>query len=346
MPKRNLKVGIIGTGAAAGAHIDQLKDVPDCEVVAVCSRKKDRAEALITEKALGDATGYSKLERFLLHEGLDVVSICTPHPNHPAETIACARAGMHIIIEKPVALNRDDLKKMVSEVNKAGVQTSVCFELHWIGMFKNIKTLLKKGMIGNIFYGEASYFHGIGPHIGQFEWNVKKRMAGDALLTAGCHALDALIHFMDSEVAEVAAMANTSPKNPWGFGYDPNSVAILKFKNGAIGKVGTSIECRQPYHFPILLMGDKGSIKDEKFFSTDFAGQNEWGSIPSDMPESGAVVDHPYRGQFAEFFDHVRRGKSPHNDLKAAAHVHEVIFAIDAAIRTRCTVKVRKTPGT
>ena len=340
-----MRIGIIGTGAAAGSHIDNLKDVDDVQVVAVCSRKKDRAGQLMAEKGL-EGTPYGNLDRFLAHEGLDVVSICTPHPNHPAETIACARAGKHIIIEKPVALNRDDLKKMVAAVNKAGVHTSVCFELHWMGMFKNIQTIRKKGLLGDVYYGEASYFHGIGPHIGQYAWNIKKRMGGDAMLTAGCHALDILIWLMGSRVKEVAAMSNTSPKNNWNFGYDPNTVSILKFENGAMGKVGASVECRQPYHFPVLLMGDKGTIRDERFFSTEFPGQTDWAAMPADMPESGDVKDHPYRGQFAEFFHHIRRGKSPHNDLHAAAHVHEVMFAIQEAVRTRTTVKVRKTPGT
>jgi predicted dehydrogenase len=233
---------------------------------------------------------------------------------------------------------------MVAEVNRAGVFTSVCFELHWIGLFKTIKSLIKKGMVGNIFYGEASYYHGIGPHIPQYQWNIKKRMAGDALLTAGCHALDALIYFMDTSVVEVAAMSNTSPRNPWNFGYDPNSVAILRFANGAIGKVATSIECRQPYLFPILLQGDKGTIWNDRFFSEDIGGQNGWASIPTNLPESGDAEDHPYRGQFQEFLDCVRKGKNPHNDLTAAAHVHEVIFAIDVAIRTGVRVKVRRTP--
>ncbi|MAG56796.1 MAG: 4,5-dihydroxyphthalate dehydrogenase [Planctomycetes bacterium] len=346
MAKRTLGIGIIGTGSAAGAHIDNFKDVTDCEIVAICSRKQSRAAALAEEKGLSDVTSYSKLESFLAHDGLDVVSICTPHPNPPAETIAAARAGKHIVIEKPVALGRDDLKKMVTECNKAGVCTSVCFELHWIGLFKNIKAMIKKGMVGNPFYGEASYYHGIGPHIRQYDWNIKKRMGGDALLTAGCHALDGLIWLMGSRVVEVAAMSNTSKRNPWKFGYDPNSIAILKFENGAIGKVGTSIECRQPYLMPIIIQGDRGTIWNDRFSTLDLPGQNDWGQIPTDLPESGSVDDHPYRGQFQEFLDNVRRGKSPHNDLHAAAHVHEVIFAIQAAIRTRVTVKVRRTPGT
>ncbi|HMS18169.1 MAG TPA: Gfo/Idh/MocA family oxidoreductase, partial [Planctomycetota bacterium] len=333
-------------GAAASAHVDNLLRIPDCRIVAAVSRKKERAQEFLLGKNLPAASAYGRLSTFLEHEDLDVVTICTPHPNHPAEAIACARAGKHIIIEKPVALRQQDLTEMVRAVNRANVRTSVCFELHWIGLFENIMAMLRKKMIGDIFMGEVSYFHGIGPHIGQFAWNIRKNMGGNALLTAGCHALDALIYFMGSRVVEVAAMGNTSTKNPWGYQYDPNNLLLLRFENGALGKVGTSIECRQPYMFPVMLMGDRGTIVNDRFTSLDFPGQKGFGHIPTDLPESGLVDDHPYRAQFEEFFAAVRADRDPHNSLHRAAHVHEVIFAAETAMKTKRTVRVKKTPGT
>lgn len=344
--QKQIGVGVIGTGWVAGAHIENFKQIAGCEIVAVCSRKKANAEAKIAEHGLDGAVGYKKLEEFLKHDGLDVVVVCTPHPNHPDEVIAAARAGKHIVIEKPVALDRDSLRKMVAAVNKAKVITSVCFELRWIGLFKNIKALIGQGLVGEPFYGEASYYHGIGPWYGQWSWNIKKRIGGSALLTAGCHALDGLMWMMDSRVVEVCGMSNTSNKNPLKYEYPPNSVALLKFANGVIGKVSTSIECRQPYQFPVLIQGDKGTICNDKISTLEWPGLQGWATLPAAMPDSGDVDDHPYLGQLEHFVDCVRKGKRPENDLHNAAHVHEVMYAIDVAIRTRCTVKVKKTAGT
>lgn len=348
MAKKILGVGFIGTGWVAGSHIDNFKQIAGCRIVAVCSRLKARAQEKIAAHGLEHASAYDDLSAFLKEDGLDIVVICTPHPNHPAETIASARAGKHIVIEKPVALNPKDLRKMVTAVNKAGVKTSVCFELRWIGLFKNIKAMLDQNLIGNVFYSETSYFHGIGPWYGQWEWNVKKKMAGDALLTAGCHALDGIIWLMGHRVVEVAAMSNTSPRNPLKYEYDANSVAILKFANGAIGKVATSIECRQPYLFPVLLQGDKGTIWNDQVSTIDWPGlqKEHWAKIPADMPDSGDVANHPYLGQHTYFVDCVRRNKMPHNNLNDAAHVHEVVFAINEAIGTRKSVKIKRTVGT
>ena len=337
-----LGIGIVGTGWVAGAHIDTFKQIEGCNIVAVCSRQLGRAMGKIEHHKLEHARPYDDYGAFLAHDGLDVVVICTPHPQHPAEVIAAAQAGKHIVIEKPVALNRRDLAKMLAAVNKAKITTSVCFELRWIGLFRNIKRMIDDGLIGNVFYAECSYFHGIGPWYGQWAWNIKKEIGGDALLTAGCHALDSLIWCVGSEVVEVAAMSNTSKNNPLKYEYDPNSVAILKFKNGAIGKVATSIECRQPYLFPVLFQGDKGAIHNDQVWSLDWPGQKEWAKVPADMPASGDVKDHPYLGQLKHFVESLREGKRPHNDLAACAHVHEVMYAIDGAIRKKKTVKVRQ----
>lgn len=341
---KHLGIGVIGTGWVAGAHIDTFSHIADCSVVAVCSRDRQKAAAKIARHKL-TAQPYDSVAEFLKHPGLDVAVICTPHPNHPAETIAAARAGKHIVIEKPIALNRGDLKKMVAAVNAAKVTTSVCFELRWCGSVRNSKAMIEQGMIGRPFYGEASYYHGIGPWYGQWGWNIKKEMGGSALLTAGCHALDSLVWLMGGTVTEVAAMANTSRANKLKYEYDANSVALLRFENGAIGKVATSIECRQPYLFPVLIQGDAGSIWNDNFWTTKLPNVKTWAKLPAGMPDSGDVSDHPYQGQLEHFVDCVRTGKRPHNDLYNAAHIHEIMFAIDQAIRTRKNVAVQHTPG-
>lgn len=344
--QKSYGIGIIGTGWVAGAHIENFKKIAGCEVVAVCSRSKGRAEAKINEHGLNDARAYQKLADMLADERVDVVAVCTPHPNHPQEVILAAQAGKHIVIEKPVALDRLNLRKMVAAVNKAKVKTSVCFELRWLGLFKNIKTMINDGLIGDPFYGEASYFHGIGPWYGQWSWNIKKKIGGSALLTAGCHALDGLMWMMGSKVVEVNAMSNTSRKNKLKYEYDPNSVALLRFANGAIGKVATSIECRQPYLFPVLIQGDEGTLYNDQLSTTKWEGLNGWAKVPAALPDSGDVDDHPYIGQLEYFIDCVRKNKRVENDLNNASHVHEVMFAIDRAIKDKKTIKVPKTPGT
>jgi predicted dehydrogenase len=344
--EKRLGFGIIGTGWVAGAHVDNLKRTAGAEVVAICSRQAEGARRFILEKGLSNAAPFADLRTFLKHTGIDVVVIATPHPNHPAETIAAARAGKHVVIEKPVALDAASLRRMVAAVNAAGVLTSVCFELRWIGLFKNIRAILAQGLVGDLFHGEVSYHHGCGPWYRQWAWNVKKEIGVSAELTAGCHAIDALLWFMERRVVEVMAMKGWSRRNPLKYEYPPNSGALLRFEDGATGSVHTSVECRGPYHFPILLQGDQGTILDDKLFTIQWPGQSGWSAIPADLPASGRVEHHPYQGQFEDFVACVRAGRRPQNDLARCAHVHEVCFAIEEAARSHRAVRVRRTPGT
>jgi len=343
---KSVGIGIVGTGWVAGAHVDHFTRIPGVEVVAVCSRQMESARRFIAGRKLAHAVAYADLKQFLKHSGLDAVVLATPHPNHPAETIAAAKAGKHVVIEKPVALDPANLKKMVAAVNAAGVKTSVCFELRWIGLFKNIKALLAQGLLGELFHGEVAYNHACGPWYQQWAWNIKKSMSVSAELTAGCHAIDALTWFMGRRVTEVQAMKCFSPKNPLKYEYPPNSTALLRFEGGATGSVHTSIECRNPYHFPIVLQGDKGSINYDKVFTLEWPGQTGWTTIPADLPDSGKVEHHPYQGQFEHFIDCVRDDARPSNDLNACAHVHEICYAIEEAAKSGRTVKVKRTPGT
>lgn len=340
MSARSFGIGVIGTGWVAGAHIDNFSAIEGCEVVAVCSRDRDRAAAKISAHQLREAHPYDDLQSFLAHPGLDIAVICTPHPFHPDETIAAARAGKHIVIEKPVALSRADLHRVHQAVQEAGITTSVCFEVRWVGAILNAKKFIEDDLIGRPFFGSCSYFHGIGPWYGQWAWNIKKDMGGDAMLTAGCHALDTLIWLMGSRVREVASFGSTALDNPLQYEYDPNVASILRFESGAIGSVSASVECRQPYEFPLIIQGPKGTIKGNQLSSIEYELDN-WITFPTSMPDSGDVADHSYPGQMQHFIDCLRNGTRPINDLEACMHVHEVMFAM---AESRDTGKVVAVP--
>src|SRR6185295_4180097 len=112
--------------------------------------------------------------------------------------------------EKPIALSYQDAAALRQAVRQAGVQACVCFECRFSAHFTLVRGVLDQGLLGEVHYGEVDYFHGIGPWIGQFGWNVRRDMGGSSLLTAGCHALDGLLFFMGGRVAEVMSYATGS----------------------------------------------------------------------------------------------------------------------------------------
>ncbi|MDX1984552.1 MAG: Gfo/Idh/MocA family oxidoreductase, partial [Bryobacteraceae bacterium] len=104
---KSFKVGVVGLGWVAGAHIETLKHVKGAEVVGVSSRRKWTAAQLEAKYGLA-LKSYDSYEEMLKDPSIDVIDICTPHPLHAAQAIAAANAGKHLIIEKPLATSYAD----------------------------------------------------------------------------------------------------------------------------------------------------------------------------------------------------------------------------------------------
>ncbi len=337
-------VGIIGYGWAASAHIPAINAAPQAQVAAICSsRKLDSKE--LSAKHGGTIKVYNDLDSLLADPDIDVVSICSYPPDHVKQVIAAARAGKHLIIEKPLCLSLKDLRAMQRAVAEAKVRTCVCFELRFSSQFLAIRSLLDQRSLGKIHYGEVDYYHGIGPWYGQFRWNTRKDSGGSSLLSAGCHALDILLLCMGGEVESVSSYATGSANKDFRkYEYPTTSVTILKFKDGRIGKVASSIDCLQPYYFHTHLVGSEGSLLDNKFHSTKLNGlnKNKWSELSIKLCDSGDVTDHPYEKQFAAFFEALGAGREmPLTSLADAARSHEVIFAADQSAQTGRPVKIR-----
>lgn len=331
-------VGVHGTGWVSGEHIKAYQKNPHTHVVALSSRTHEGAEAKARETGATDAKIYSTLEEMLADPAVQAVSLCTPPNLHPQETIAAAEAGKHILIEKAVANDIHSLRAMQAAVKRAGVKTVVSFVLHWNPQFQWIKRMLEEGAIGRIFYAEVDYWHNIGPWYGQYVWNVKKAVAGSSFLSAGCHAVDAMRYFVQDEIVEVCAYSN---KQNTDYEYDTNVIGVVKFAGGAIGKLSSVFDVQCPYAFNIDLLGDRGTIRDNRIYAKEFfAGQTDWIEVPTIRPDSGDVTHHPFVGEINHFVDCILNNEESHVNLEDAAKTHEVCFAMDQSAAEGRPVKI------
>jgi predicted dehydrogenase len=304
---KKYNVGIIGYGWVATAHIPAINATAQAQVTAVYSSRQQNQREL-SQKFGGHIDTYTDLELMLANPNIHAVSVCSMPSLHTQHVIAAAKAGKHIIIEKPLAMSWKDVQAMQAAVKKAGVKTCVCFECRWSSQFLATRGIIDQGLLGKLHYGEVDYYHGIGPWYGQFRWNTFKKDGGSSLLTAGCHALDALLLCMGSEVTEVTS-------------YDTRSQSAI-FK---------------PYEYTTTsvtthLGGSEGSLLDNKFHSMKVGGLNKhaWSTLSMKMLDSGDVSDHPYTTQFQAFFDALDKGKEmPLTSLDDAAASHKIIFAAD-----------------
>lgn len=327
-------VGIIGYGWVASAHIPALQATGRARVTSILSgRPLDEAE--LSARHGGPVRVFRDLKQFLAQPDLQVVSVCSYPQDHAHQAIAVAQAGKHLILEKPVALNHDDLKAVQTAVQAAGVRTCVCFECRFSSQLRTAKAFVDQGLLGKVHYAEVDYFHGIGPWYGQYRWNTRRASGGSSLLSAGCHAMDGLLMLMGPDVEVVSSYAtHSAAKDFAAYEYPTTSVSILRFRDGRVGKCASVIDCQQPYYFRVHLVGSEGTLRDDLFFSTRLGGlsKKQWSRLGVPMLDSGDVSDHPYQAQFEAFFQALDRGQEmPLTSLADAAVTHEVIFAADAS---------------
>jgi predicted dehydrogenase len=338
----NEKIGaaVLGTGDVSGEHIKAYQHHPLTEMRALLTRDRARGEAKAAQYGLANCRIYTSLDDLLKDASIRVVSVCTPHHMHVPQAVACAQSGRHVAVEKPIALDLAGLRKLDEVVRQSGVRTVVSFVLRWNPLFETIRAILAEGTVGDLFYAEVDYFHGIGRSYTGYEWISRKATGGSSLLTGGCHAVDGLRWFIGQDAVEVQAYANWSKGNRLGYEYEPNSVTLVRFADGKIGKVGSSIECVMPYMFNVLLMGNQGTIRNNQLFTSRWPGQTGWATIPTILPDSGAVTHHPFEAEIAHFIDCILSGKESHCNVADAVKTHEICLASEISVREKRPVRL------
>jgi predicted dehydrogenase len=343
-----LRVAVVGFGAVAAAHIDTFGRVADVEVTTIVSRRSQDPDAL--EKRFGKKLRVTKrIEDVLQDKSIDIIDICTPHPLHAEVAIAAAQAKKHVLIEKPVALSLEEVISVRDAVVAADVRACVGFECRFSMHFSLVRGLIEKGLLGKVHFGECDYFHGIGPDVPQYAWNVKRNWGGSSLLTAGCHALDGLLFFMDGAVEEVTALATRSAAQEFQpYEYPTTLAALLRFKDGRVGRVASSIDALQPYHLRVHLVGSEGAVDDRRFWTRKLPGlrKDHWSTLETALVESGDVKEHPYLPQFEAFVRAIRDGRPmERTGIDEALATHRVIAAADLSAREGRSVRLKDLPG-
>jgi len=334
---KSIRIGLHGCGWVSDEHIRAYMKNPRVEIVALSSRRESSAKAKRDEHNL-DCDVEPKFEKLIARKDIDAISICSAAHCHAKETILAAKAKKHILIEKPAALNLKDLKAMRDAVRKAKVRTVASFVLRWNPYLQMVKSLVDDGTLGKVFFVEGDYFHDYGDWYTGYSWSRTKKMGGSPMILGGCHSIDAL-RWLAGDIAEVMAYATRGHRKD--LEWLPSIVGVAKFRNGAIGKIGCSLEMPMPYQFNLLIHGSKGVIRNGKFYSaTSFPGQMDFAEVPTILPDSGDVTHHPFEGEINHFVDCILRGKESFVNLENAVVTHEVAFAFDKSAATGKPVKV------
>lgn len=328
---RRYGAAIWGAGWVAGEHIKAYCRNPCAEVVAIGSRTPEGA-ARKREQAGLSADGcavYDDLGALLADRRVDVVSICTPNDQHAEQAIAAAQAGKHLVIEKPPAITLEGLRAMRDAVRAAGVRTIVSFVLHWNPLLRTVRALRDDGALGKIVLARADYWHHIHPEEWSgYHWARTRAHGGSMMLAGGCHAVDAVRWLVGTDVTEVMSLVGPVSSGG-GYEYPGTAAAVLRFADGALGQVSVCVDAYLPYAFNLEVLGDQGSVRNNRLFTRKLPGQTDWATLPTILPDSGDVTHHPFQEEIDHFVAALQAGEEATPNLEDAAKTTEVCLAAD-----------------
>lgn len=332
------KLGVLvrGSGWVAGEHIAAFLKNPHTEVRHIDARTQARTERYFEKFNFKCDSSNDRFEEALERDDIDIVTICTINYQHAREAIAAAKAGKHVFIEKPLAMNLEELRAFEKALKDSGVKSACGFVCHWYPRLVSIKSQIDKGALGQIFFAHAAYLHEV-----KGEWKAKRATSGSSLLMGGCHAVDLVRWYIGQQkpVAEVHAYAS-GPFRRKDFDFPPNIFLQMKYADGTLASVGSSLECNMPYAFALELLGTRGSVREEQMYSEDFAGAKAFLTVPGIGPDSADVAHHPFDKMIDEFVEWVRGGPVSSSNSLDAIKTHEIVFAAERSAETGQPVKL------
>ena len=312
MSDKKMGFGIIGTGAIAGLHAAAIHACEDAELIAVCSSTEDRANE--AAKKFGVPADYD-WDTFFKRKDIDIVAICTHSGNHLEPAIAAAKAGKHILLEKPIEVSVSRADELIEACKSAGVKLGVIFQNRLKPGYLQLKKAVDQGLLGKLLMGTAAINWYRDPsYYSSSSW--KGTIAGDggaALINQGAHTIDLLLDIM-GEASAVYGQVRTMVHDIEG---EDVGAALINFKSGALGTItgGTALYPGNPERLEIY--GENGNVILEagKIVTWNVTGST--GELPtSEVGGSGAsdpmAIDYRlHLGQIQDMVDAVWENREP-----------------------------------
>lgn len=244
--------GIIGPGRIADtAMAPAINTLPESRLAAVVSRDRSRADAFA--KKHNAARAYTDYAEMLRDPAVDVVLITTPNALHAAQAVAAARAGKHILCDKPLATSAADAAGVVEECRNAGVRLGINFQTRHQACSVETKRLIDAGEIGKVLVMQLEVSAGAAPLGG---WRTDAALAGlGSVNNIAVHAYDLLRYLLSSEVTEVMAMFDTGRTDR----LETLTMTLLRFANGTMVYVNGNQQTPN-YQADLDIYGTKGRI--------------------------------------------------------------------------------------
>lgn len=349
-----LKIGLIGTGSISTLHLLAMQRAAEkVRLTAVCDVREEAVRAFAARAGVGAV--FTDAETMLREADIDAVDICASHHVHRDLAIASARAGKHVLLEKPMANSIRECRDILDATDAAGVTFMVGQQLRHVPSYVGVKRLIEAGELGRIWGARSDSWRPVlmsreasNAFAGERSWRLDGRQAGGgSMIWQAIHFIDLLRYFL-GDAKRVFGTCWTDHPALTG-GAEDRAMATIEFESGVIAHISNSWSTRAPWQFQFMLLGDEGSVYTPHVAGGNPLEQHQAPAVVSsachDVPGAGpsggpmrpfVAVEAPadlfcenaYANEIAHFADCCRTGEEPvssgHDNLGSMKILHGI----------------------
>lgn len=326
--------GVIGCGSIADVHMKAIGEIENAKLVAVSSRKEERAREVARQLGCGWSTDYHQL---LNNPDIDIVCVTTGSGSHGTIGLDALRAGKHVLVEKPIAMTSAQASAMIRLAEENGLVLSVVSQTRFAEHHKLAKRVIDEGKLGKLLLVEISRpFYRTQEYYDSADWRGTLAEDGGALMNQGIHSIDLLL-WMAGKVKTVTGRVATQTHRMEA---EDMGLALLTFENGAFATVMCSTSIVPGLPPSLHLYGEKGSIQikgqDIAHWTVPDVPLPEYtkdGAIGGGAKDPRNISSKYHQLQIIDFIEAVRNGRKPivqGEEGKDAVRLIELIYKSSA----------------
>ena len=343
-----MKYALIGCGRIATNHVKAVVN-NHLEFVAACDIIVENIENLLQKHDLQKDTSikrYTDYKKMIAENDLELISIATESGIHAEIALYCSDHGINIIIEKPMAMSMQDANEIIRRSEEKNVKVAACHQNRFNIAVQEMRKAMEAGRFGKLSHGSIHVrWNRNEGYYTQAPWRGKWASDGGALMNQCIHGIDLLRWMMGDEVEEV--YGQTRQQFHDYLEAEDVGMAVVKFKNGAIGTIeGTTNVYPQNLEETLYVFGEKGTVKlggksTNNIDVWDFADEDETDKKNKGLEEATSnVYGNGHTSLFADMIDAIEHDRKPYVDAVAGRNALEMVLAIYKSQKTGMPVKL------
>lgn len=330
-----LNLGIIGLGVGV-SHLRGAQRLANVRVKAVCDTNAEKLKTVA--ETYGIAETGTDYHFMLADPEIDGICVATPDQLHAEMVCAALRAGKHVLCEKPLSLHSAECREMIRTAEETGKILMVGQVCRLTPGFLKAKKLIDEGVLGELYFIESEYAHDY-TEIGG--WRKDPALMRHPVTGGGCHPVDLLRWLTGCDPEEVFSYSTHRALLDWPC--DDSTIAVLKFREGLMGKILVSTGCKRAYTMRTVIYGTKGTLITDNTSPQMSLYTATFGELDSFMGKKMEEIEHriPVRvdnhnfgDEIAEFCQCIENGTQPKISAEEGA---KAVAVCEAIIRSSAT---------